>query len=64
MVIPKKKPSKSKHKHIQIWKKYKVSGSTVERPVSCPRCGTGTFLAQHKNRSTCGKCGFSETKSK
>ncbi|MBI4017530.1 MAG: 30S ribosomal protein S27ae [Candidatus Aenigmarchaeota archaeon] len=58
--MPKKKPSKSKHKHIQIWKKYKVVGGKAERPVSCPRCGAGTFLAKHKDRVTCGRCKFSE----
>ncbi len=26
----------------------------------CPRCGPGTLLAQHKDRVTCGKCGYSE----
>ncbi len=26
----------------------------------CPRCGPGTKLAEHKNRVTCGKCGYSE----
>jgi len=57
-----KKPhSKSKHKNVQIWKKYKngkVQGKW------CPRCGTGVLLAQHKDRVTCGKCGYSEIKTK
>jgi len=55
-----KKPrSKSKHKNIQVWKKYKngkVQGKW------CPRCGPGVILAQHKDRITCGKCGYSEMK--
>jgi small subunit ribosomal protein S27Ae len=53
-----KKPrSKSKHKQSPIWKKYKdgkVQGKW------CPRCGAGVLLAQHKDRVTCGKCGYSE----
>jgi len=57
-----KKPhSKSKHKNVEAWKKYKdgkVQGKW------CPRCGPGTLLAQHKDRVTCGKCGYSETKNK
>lgn len=58
----KRPPSKSKHKKIQIWNKYEVSGKEVKRKgESCPRCGTGTFLANHKNRKTCGKCGYSES---
>ena len=55
-----KKPhSKSKHKSIQIWKKYKegkIQGKW------CPRCGAGTIMAQHNNRMYCGKCGYSEIK--
>ncbi|MEE9525386.1 MAG: 30S ribosomal protein S27ae [Candidatus Woesearchaeota archaeon] len=44
---------------------YEVSGNTLKRKNrSCPKCGQGTFLAAHKNRSTCGKCGYTEFKSK
>ena len=27
---------------------------------TCPKCGPGVFMAEHKNRSHCGKCGFTE----
>ncbi|MFW9915350.1 MAG: 30S ribosomal protein S27ae [Candidatus Hodarchaeales archaeon] len=27
----------------------------------CPRC-RGAFLAEHKNRRSCGSCGYSEFK--
>ena len=27
---------------------------------SCPKCGPGAHLAEHKNRRTCGKCGYTE----
>jgi ubiquitin-small subunit ribosomal protein S27Ae len=30
----------------------------------CPKCGDGVFLAEHKNRVSCGKCGYTEFKSK
>ncbi len=30
---------------------------------ACPKCGPGFRLAEHKNRRTCGKCGYMETKS-
>ena len=54
-----KKPhSKSKHKSIQIWKKYKES---KVQGRWCPRCGSGTLLANHGNRLTCGHCHYSET---
>ncbi|MBW2999489.1 30S ribosomal protein S27ae [Candidatus Woesearchaeota archaeon] len=26
----------------------------------CPKCGVGVFLAKHKDRLTCGKCGYTE----
>ncbi|NTV23403.1 MAG: 30S ribosomal protein S27ae [Nanoarchaeota archaeon] len=29
---------------------------------TCPKCGAGVFMAEHKNRSSCGKCGYSEFK--
>ena len=44
---------------------YEVSGKELKRKNrSCPKCGQGTFLAAHKNRLTCGKCGYTEFKSK
>jgi small subunit ribosomal protein S27Ae len=29
---------------------------------SCPRCGAGVHLAEHKDRFACGKCGYMEKK--
>jgi len=55
-----KKPrSKSKHRNVQIWKKYK--GGKVQGKW-CPRCGNGVILAEHGNRITCGRCHYTETK--
>lgn len=55
--------SKNKHKNVQRWKKYKIEGNkAVASGKFCPRCGEGFFLAEHKNRLTCGKCGYSEIK--
>jgi len=56
----KKKPSKSKHKNVKNWEKYKEN----KKNKFCPRCGPGVFLAEHKNRVTCGKCKYSEIKVK
>ncbi|OFV68738.1 MAG: Ribosomal protein S27a domain protein [Candidatus Syntrophoarchaeum caldarius] len=42
---------------------YSISGKTVKRvKETCPRCGPGVFLAEHINRKTCGKCGYTEFK--
>ncbi len=42
----------------QKYKKYSVENNKVTRKQSCPKCGPGIFLAEHKDRKTCGKCGF------
>lgn len=53
--VKKVKPSSKKYKM------YEVAGSTLKRKNKfCPKCGTGVFLAQHKDRLTCGKCGYTE----
>jgi small subunit ribosomal protein S27Ae len=42
---------------------YKVQGETLNRThKSCPKCGPGIFLAEHEDRRSCGKCGYSESK--
>ena len=44
-----------------IHKLYKVEGETLKRErKTCPKCGSGYFMAKHKDRSTCGKCGYCE----
>ena len=40
---------------------YKVDGNTVTRTKQfCPKCGPGTFMAVHKDRVSCGCCGYTE----
>lgn len=61
--MPKRPASKSKHKIVQIWKLYKISGENVSRSApTCPKCRS--FMARHKKpeRLVCGKCGYVETK--
>ncbi len=44
---------------------YKLDSNKVVRAKrNCPRCGPGVFLAEHENRVTCGKCGYTEFKKK
>jgi small subunit ribosomal protein S27Ae len=31
---------------------------------ACPRCGSGVFLAEHEDRYSCGKCGYTEFRKK
>jgi small subunit ribosomal protein S27Ae len=38
---------------------YKIEGEQVTRlRPTCERCGPGYFMAKHKDRYTCGHCGF------
>jgi small subunit ribosomal protein S27Ae len=48
------KPTSKKYSH------YTISGTTAKKAKTCPRCGQGTFLAQHKDRVHCGKCNYTE----
>ncbi|MFZ0891557.1 MAG: 30S ribosomal protein S27ae [Thermoplasmata archaeon] len=42
---------------------YATKGETLSRThKSCPKCGPGIFLAEHANRRSCGRCGYSESK--
>lgn len=42
---------------------YETKGETLTRThKSCPKCGPGIFLAEHDNRRSCGRCGYSESK--
>jgi ubiquitin-small subunit ribosomal protein S27Ae len=44
-----------------IHTKYEISGESVKpKNKTCPKCGPGVFLAKHKDRETCGKCGYME----
>jgi small subunit ribosomal protein S27Ae len=46
-----------------IAKYYEVSGDAIKaRKSVCPRCGNGVFLAEHGDRQSCGKCGYTEFK--
>ena len=47
------------------WNLYEKSGDKITRKnKSCPKCGSGTFMAKHANRTTCGACRYTEFISK
>jgi small subunit ribosomal protein S27Ae len=65
MAADKKAPAKGKapvkKKSYKYSANYEVSGTSVKRKKkSCPKCGAGVFLAEHKDRRTCGKCSYME----
>jgi len=42
---------------------YQIKDGKIERNRrSCPKCGPGVFLAEHEDRVSCGKCGYTEFK--
>jgi ubiquitin-small subunit ribosomal protein S27Ae len=55
------KTQRKKKRTSKVNKNYSVSGGKLERKnKTCPKCGSGVFLAKHKGRLTCGKCQYME----
>ena len=43
------------------WNLYEKKEDKLERKnKSCPKCGTGTFMAKHASRWYCGNCHYTE----
>lgn len=60
-VKKKGKIKRKKRRSSQLWKLYKIEGNKIIRTNAiCPKCGNATFLAKHKDRYVCGKCGYME----
>jgi len=56
---PKKEEKKKKSKQAL----FEIIGESVKRKTRyCPKCGPGIFMASHKDRLACGKCGYTEWK--
>ena len=48
-----------------VSKYYKIEGDKLVRTHrTCPKCGEGYFLADHYDRWSCGKCGYTTFKRK
>ncbi len=63
--VPQQTTTSKKKERVEtpIYKFYEVKGERVARlRRECPRCGKGTFLAEHRDRLTCGKCGYTSYK--
>jgi small subunit ribosomal protein S27Ae len=44
---------------------YDTSGDKTKKTRRfCPKCGNGVFMGEHKDRTSCGKCGYTEFKKK
>lgn len=56
-----------KKKSLRVAKKdfYKLEdGKLVRTKKHCPKCGPGVFMAEHGDRVSCGRCGYTEFKKK
>lgn len=56
------KKAKGKKHLRQLWKAYEVKGDAVERKLKFSPKDSGSFMANHKSRQTCGKTGYTEFK--
>lgn len=57
------KKTETKKEEKGIHALYKVEDQKVTRlRPTCERCGPGYFMANHKDRYTCGHCGFTRYK--
>lgn len=55
--MAKRKPRATPKRTSARWKNY---DGAKPKNKSCPKCGTGTMMAAHKDRTTCGKCHYTE----
>lgn len=48
-----------------LWRLYRVEGDKIVRSATfCPVCGAGYIMAEHEDRYTCGRCGYTSFKKK
>jgi ubiquitin-small subunit ribosomal protein S27Ae len=61
--VEKKRAPKKKKVEKGVHAMYKIEGEKVTRThPTCERCGIGYFMGDHKDRYTCGHCGFTRYK--
>lgn len=58
----KKKPTAAAKPVKKQYNINKIYDGGKARNKSCPKCGPGIFLANHKDRDSCGKCNYTEKK--
>ncbi len=53
------KKTRKKHPNIKKSEKYEITGNEIKKKNRfCPKCGSGVFMAEHKDRHSCGKCSY------
>ena len=54
---------RKRRKKMNKWQLYEIKdGKLVRKRKECPKCGAGVFMAEHADRRSCGKCGYTEFK--
>lgn len=53
---------KGKRKNRKVVEINKLYSNGKSKNKTCPKCGPAVFMAEHKNRISCGKCGYTEFK--
>jgi small subunit ribosomal protein S27Ae len=57
------KVEKRKKRRKGVFSLYKIEKDKIARlRPTCERCGPGYFMADHGDRYTCGRCGFTRYK--
>ena len=47
----------------QTQRLYEIKDGRLEhKRKECPKCGQGTYMAEHADRRACGRCGYTEFK--
>ncbi len=59
---PEKPRAPRKKEEKGVFSFYKIDGGLIRLRTFCERCGPGYFMADHKDRFTCGNCGFTRYK--
>ncbi|NYZ77568.1 30S ribosomal protein S27ae [Candidatus Micrarchaeota archaeon] len=54
--------AEAKEKKPQPKKEKKKAAKPYVQHKYCPKCGPGVWLAEHKDRKSCGRCGYFEKK--
>jgi len=63
--VEKGKREKKRRQEKGVHVMYKIEGEKVSRTrPTCERCGPGYFMGDHKDRYTCGHCGFTRYKTR
>ena len=58
-----KKRQRQRRRKMNKRELYEVQGDKlIRKNRTCPKCGDGVFMAEHADRLSCGKCGYTEFK--